>query len=189
MKRLIVWSAALIFIANASQAQFLAANGNVDEGSGIFAHLKSSGHKARTNTFTYTPPMVIQDQFYVDFGDVGKVVWSTDGPFDVASFSSNGIQQYAYYDYDNELVGVTHSARYDELPSKARATIEKEYADYAIEDIIYFKDNQANDADMYLFDQAFEDADNYFVALSKPGKTIIVKCDPEGNTEYFRTLH
>jgi hypothetical protein len=189
MKRLIVLSAALTIIASASQAQFLASNSPAGESAGIFSHLKTSRHKAEKKNFVYTPPAVVQDQFYVDFGDVGNVVWSIDGPYDVAGFVKDGIPQYAYYDYDNELVGVTHSARYDELPAKAKAAIEKEYGDYAVEDIVYFKDNQANDADMYLFDQAFEDADNYFVELSKPGKTIVVKCDPEGNTEFFRTLH
>lgn len=189
MKRLIVWSAALMLVANASQAQFLASNSNTGDGIGIISHHYSSGHKLASKKFAYTPPMIVQDQFYIDFGQVGNVVWSIDGPYDVASFTSNGVQQNAYYDYDNELVGVTHGARYDELPVKARAAIEKEYADYAVEDIIYFKDNQENDANMYLFNQSFDDADNYFVQLSKPGNTIVVKCDPEGNTEFFRTLH
>ncbi len=62
------------------------------------------------------------------------------------------------------------------------------YKDYTIGPVVFYDDNEANSTDMILYGEQFEDADNYFVELSKGTKKIVVQVSPEGVVYFFKQL-
>jgi len=62
------------------------------------------------------------------------------------------------------------------------------YPGYTIEKVVFFDDSEANDTDMFLFNQSFEDEDNYFPLLAKDSKKIILEVSPEGRVSFFQSL-
>ena len=74
------------------------------------------------------------------------------------------------------------------LPEKARDRIDKMYPGYTIEKVVFFDDNEANETDMLLYNESFEDQDNYFPLLVKDSKKIILKVSPEGEISFFQEL-
>jgi len=71
------------------------------------------------------------------------------------------------------------------LPQKARDHISKVYPGDTIEKVVFFDDNEANDTDMSLFNQSFEDEDNYFPLLINGSREIILKVSTEGDVSFF----
>lgn len=65
-----------------------------------------------------------KEQFYRDFGDA-PATWRRETPYDIATFTKDGVLQSAYYDADAQLVGTTFQKNYADLPTKAKETIEK----------------------------------------------------------------
>ena len=94
----------------------------------------------------------------------------------------------AYYDYNNELVGTSCFKTFADIPGNAQRKIRKEYGQYSIGAVVYFKDNEFNDSDMVLWNTPFESADEYFVELQKPHQNIIVQVNTEGNVSFFKQL-
>jgi hypothetical protein len=129
-----------------------------------------------------------KSQFYRDFGNVPVIQWKRTKNFDKATFIKDGEITSAFYDNSPDLVGTTTSKTFDDLPAAAQIRIEKSYAGYAVGDILFFDDNELNETDMVLYDQSFEDADNYFIELKKDNKKIVVKSDMQGNVSYFTKL-
>ena len=68
------------------------------------------------------------------------------------------------------------------------AEIKKKYPGYKVENVIFFDDNEANDTDMMLYGIQFEDADNYFVELSKNNQTLVVQVNPFGEVFFFKQV-
>ena len=127
---------------------------------------------------------VAKEQFYRDFGDV-SATWRRETPYDIATFTKDGVLQSAYYDADAQLVGTTLQKTYADLPAKAKETIAKKYKGYAADAVIYFDDNEYNDTDMILYGQQFDDEDNYFVELIKGTKKIVLKSNMAGDVSFF----
>src|SRR6185295_15504506 len=126
-------------------------------------------------------------EFSKDFPNAAAVTWNF-GAFVEASFLDNGVAKTAYYDDDDNLVGTTNEVDVTALPEKARDHIGKVYPGYTIERVVFFDDNEANDTDMSLFDQSFEDEDNYFPLLSNGSKQIILKVSPKGKVSFFENF-
>ena len=125
-----------------------------------------------------------KEQFYRDFGDT-PATWRRETPYDIATFTKDGVLQSAYYDADAQLVGTTFQKNYADLPTKAKETIEKKYKGYAVDAVIYFDDNEYNDTDMILYGQQFADEDNYFVELVKGTKKIVLRSNMAGDVSFF----
>ncbi|MDF2192429.1 hypothetical protein [Paraflavitalea sp. CAU 1676] len=129
-----------------------------------------------------------KEQFAIDFGVLPDVTWSRTKYFDEATFEKDGQTTTAYYDIMNNLVGTTAVKTFSDVPVAGQHYIQKKYKDYTIEKVILFDDNEANETDMLLFGEPFDDADNYFVELQKDNKQIIVRVDSSGSVFYFTTL-
>jgi hypothetical protein len=132
----------------------------------------------------WEPNRATEFHFSKDFSNAKNVSWSF-GKFVEATFLDNGVAKTAYYDESDNLVGTTTDVDVTALPEKARDHINKEYPGYSIEKVVFFDDNEANDTDMSLFNQSFEDEDNYFPLLVKGSKEIILKVSPEGDVSFF----
>jgi len=135
----------------------------------------------------WEPSRATRFDFLQDFPNAKFVTWSY-GQFVEASFIDNDVLKTAYYDEDNNLVGTTTDVDASALPEKARDHISKMYPGYTIEKVVFFDDNEANDTDMFLFNQSFEDEDNYFPLLVKGSKQIILEVSPEGKVSFFENL-
>jgi len=129
-----------------------------------------------------------KNNFYTDFGNIPNVQWRRDLNFDVASFSENGQKMEAFYDSDANLVGTTTIKTFADLPANAQSEIKSKYKDYSIGQVLFFDDNEWNETDMILYGSQFNDADNYFVELSKGNDKIVVRVDVPGYVYYFTKL-
>ena len=129
-----------------------------------------------------------KQQFNVDFGSVPNVHWRRSATFDEASYTQNGKKITAFYDSDNKLVGTCTIETLADVPAKGLAEIKTKYKDYTPRVVVFFKDNEANDTDMLLYGNQFDDADNYFVELTKGNQKIIVQVTPQASVSYFATL-
>lgn len=130
----------------------------------------------------------LKAEFYSDFGNVPVTQWERTANFDEVSFVKDAETFTAFYDTDTKLIGTSSEKTFADLPSKAQQEINKHYKDYTTEDVIFFDDNELNETDMILYNQQFDDADNYFVELKKDNKKIVLQVDVQGNVSYFSRL-
>lgn len=129
-----------------------------------------------------------KQSFTIDFGNIPVSQWKRTANFDEATFTKNGETKTAFYDADGKLVGTTSAKSFSDLPVKAQQYINKKYAGYTKAAVTLFDDNEFSESDMILYDQQFADADNYFVELKKPTKTIIVMSNMNGDISFFKQL-
>ncbi|MBO9571555.1 MAG: hypothetical protein J7497_05020 [Chitinophagaceae bacterium] len=129
-----------------------------------------------------------KQSFAEDFGNIPVSKWERTANFDEATFARNGETTKAFYDSDGELVGTTTVKTFHDIPVRAQQLINKKYPDYTKEAVILFDDNEFNETDMILYNQQFEDADNYFIELKKGDTTIIVMSDMNGDISYFQQM-
>jgi hypothetical protein len=126
--------------------------------------------------------------FNKDFNNVKNVTWKRTGDFDVATFTKNGKRMNAYFGMQSELIGTISNKTYADLPAEGRKEIADQYHDYAIGQVVYFKTYTPNDNFMVLYGTQIENADNYYVELTKGKERIVVRVNPLGNVSYFRKL-
>ena len=126
--------------------------------------------------------------FISDFGHISNVQWKRNAQFDEATFTKDGQQMTAYYDIYSNLVGTTENKFFTDIPTRAQKEIMEKYKEYSIGDVVFFDDNEANETDMVYDDLRFEDADNYFVTLTKDNKQIVLMVNTAGDVSYFKTL-
>lgn len=126
--------------------------------------------------------------FYSDFGNLPVAKWQRTENFDKATFTKDGQMMTAYYDYDAKLVGTVSNKTFADLPAKAQKSINEKYKDYSKGSVILFDDNEYNETEMILYNQQFEDADNYFIQLKKGNKEIIVQMDTSGDVSFFKQI-
>jgi hypothetical protein len=130
-----------------------------------------------------------KDSFIVDFGNIPNVMWKRSGNFDEARFTNkDGKSMTAYYDISGKLVGTTSVATFADLPAKGQQEIKNKYKDYTIGPVIFYDDNEQNETDMVLYAVQFDDADNYFVELTKGTNRIVVVVNMAGNVTFFKQL-
>lgn len=127
--------------------------------------------------------------FNFDFKGATNVQSKRVDTFDEFAFTaSDGKKMKAFYDYDNKLVGTTQVKTFADVPVKGQQQIKKEYKDYTIGQVVFFDDNEANSTDMMLYSVQFEDADNYFVELTKGTRRIVVQVNTEGSVFFLTEL-
>jgi hypothetical protein len=135
-----------------------------------------------------TVAVLSKNNFITDFADISNVVWKRTNNFDEATFTKDGQKLTAYYDYDSKLVGTTSEKTFADIPAKGQKEIKAKYKDFSIDKVIFFDDNEYNESDMLLWGSQFDDADNYFVVLSKAQNKLILRVDTEGNVSLFKKL-
>ena len=139
----------------------------------------------RKLAWLHTPSLFTKAAFQTDFPGATHITWTKGDYFTEASFNDNGTNKTAYYDQDNELVGITTTVAIADLPARSLNYIHKHYPGYAIEKVILFDDNEYNDTDMFLFATPFEDRDSYFAVLSNGAKKIILQAAMNGAISFF----
>jgi hypothetical protein len=128
---------------------------------------------------------IAKDNFARDFGNVPAIKWERTTFYDEVVFSKAGKDYRAFYDPQGNLVGTTSVASINELPANVQNELKTKYKDYTLGKIVFYDDNEANSTDMYLYGLQFEDADNYFIELTKGSKRIVLQATPEGALFFF----
>lgn len=186
MKKMLIISVAAIFQAASSSAQTasrvlendIVKNSNEQES--VTERIKPDD---KTNIASFQTRV----QFNCDFGNMDNVQWGRIGNFEKATFMKGGHLHTAYYDFESNLVGTTTQKEFTDLPVYQQQMINKNYGDYQIKEVLFFEDNEANDTDMFLYGQGFDDADNYFVVLQKDQQEIVLQANRNG-VSFFKSL-
>ena len=126
--------------------------------------------------------------FYGDFGNIPRTEWKRTTNYDKVTFTKDGQVMKAFYDADAKLVGTVSDKTFDDLPAKAQQYINEKYKDYSRGSVILFDDNKVNETDMIMYNQQFEDADNYFVEMKKGDKEIVLQVNMVGDVFFFEQL-
>lgn len=135
-----------------------------------------------------------RSQFRKDYGNFPDERWQRTANFDKVDFTKDGMSMTAYYDGDadnmgnSNLVGVMTVKSFYDLPEKAKVTIDNKYGTYDRGKVLFFEDNVNNDVEMVMYGHQLEDADNYYMEMSKNGKNIVLKISKDGNVEYFSDM-
>ncbi len=127
-------------------------------------------------------------QFYADFGALPIVETGTIPGFDKVTFLKDGKEKTAYYDNNYDLVGTIEVRLFEDLPGDAQDYINRRFNDFTVKAVRFYDDNEANDTNMYLYDQQFADEDSYFVELEKDSKTVLLHVTLNGTVYYFSQL-
>jgi hypothetical protein len=129
-----------------------------------------------------------KDSFYADFGQAPDARWTRGPQFDEVIFTKDGQKLTAYYDDNFMLVGTTADKKFADVPAKAQKEIQKQFKGYAIGAVVEYKDNENNDTNMLLYGTQFDDADHYFVTVSKGKEADVLKVKTDGQISFFSTL-
>jgi len=189
MKNVIIIGSMLVFTAANSFAQDELA---YNDATHFTSHKLSKAQKEENRAnkkekAAIEPNYTTAQNFLADFPGATNVSWKKIG-FEEATFTLNGKEMKAFYDYNGMLIGTTSAANYFDMPEIARKYIEKHYKDYTTQQVILFDDNEYNDTDMMLYGNQFEDEDNYFVELSNNNKKIVLQVNMEGLVTFFKDL-
>jgi len=128
------------------------------------------------------------DQFDTDFGKVQNVVWKRSANFDEVTFTKDERKLTAFYDSDSKLVGTTEAKTFADVPANGQKEIKTKFREYSVGQVVLFDDNEANDTDMVLYGSQFDDADKYFVELTKGASKIVVEVSTNGAVSFFKKL-
>jgi hypothetical protein len=193
MKKLaMLFSASCIFTAFTNAQPDAVTNNkalsNLHQQASALKKEKSNDHKKTTAINNNQMSSILKEAFNNNFGNVPITQWERTVNFDEVSFSKDGQAFTAFYDNSTKLIGTTAEKTFTDLPSKAQLAINKRYRDYNVGDILFFDDNELNETDMVLYNQPFEDADNYFVELKKGNRKIVVEVNMKGDVSYFTRL-
>jgi hypothetical protein len=129
-----------------------------------------------------------KDNFAKDFGNLPNVQWKRVNTYDEATFTKDGKEMKAFYDFDAKLVGTTTHITFADVPATGQKEIKKQYKDYTVESVVFFDDNEASSTDMILYGTQFEDSDNYFVELAKGNNKIVLQVNSSGDVFFFKQL-
>jgi hypothetical protein len=86
----------------------------------------------------------------------------------------------AFYNNDNEFVGVTQQADYKAIPFKAQKEIAEKYKGYTVNSVIILQSNTDIREDI--------DPTAYFVDLKNDKSEILVRVTQSATTEFFQQV-
>ncbi len=123
------------------------------------------------------------DQFKANFPQAKNVSWTITDNYNEADFSLDGYCMAAFFDSEDNLVGVGQLISYEQLPKKAIENIGRHYGGYSIQKVIRYQDCQSAN-ELNLYGSSFENKE-YFAFLKNPNKLLVLKIAPQGNVSYF----
>jgi opacity protein-like surface antigen len=102
----------------------------------------------------------IRTNFDADFNKASEVTWTVRKDFVKASFTSEGENMQAFYNYEGSLIGTSRDLTVEALPKKAKKLLSDKYAGYAVKEVILFSN---------------KDEDAYYVSAENDKHKIILK--------------
>jgi hypothetical protein len=189
----IVLACAIPVITN-SQSASIALNNEKKEIKLEEKEVRSKHRELRREDRAYEKEQVsyaTRNNFAGDFPGAQNVLFTAGKFFEEASYTLNGARYTAYYDNQSMLVGTTTEKQFTDLPADGQKDITRHLLNkgYSVDKVILFDDNEANDTDMWIYDQPFQDEDVYFVILEKAGKQSVVEINSSGFTYLNVPIH
>lgn len=189
MKHVLIIGSVLVFTATTAFSQELI---SLNEPISFSGHKVSKEQREENRTIrreknAITPNYTTDQQFQIDFPNASNVSWKKNG-YEEATFTVQGKEMKAFYDYDHELIGTTTAVDYNTIPLAARKYIQRHFGSYTPQQVIMFDDNEYNQSDMILYGNPFEDEDSYFIELSNNNKTIVLQTNMEGLVSFFKDI-
>lgn len=193
MKKLLMFSMATLFLTTAIDAQTREASikrdiASLNRKEEIIKKEKKNDRKALRKLEGKEVSYQAKQAFETDFGNMPVTRWRRTINFDEATFTKGGQTMTAFYDADAKLVGTTSHKTFSDIPSNAQKFINTKYKGYSKTAVVFFDDNEANETDMMMYGNQFNDADNYFVELKKDNNEIIVEVNMSGDVSFFKLL-
>ena len=108
--------------------------------------------------------------FMKEFHKASDVIWSSNSNYIMASFEIDNQIQYAYYDYQGNLVGVVHHILTSSLPADLSEYIHKNYSGYWVSE---------------LFQVSSDQGDAYYIQLKNADETIVLTTEGTGNWHLY----
>jgi hypothetical protein len=108
--------------------------------------------------------------FMKDFHNASDVIWSANSNYIMAAFEIDNQTQYAYYDYQGNLVGVVHHILSSSLPADLSKDIKKQYSNYWVSE---------------LFQVSSEQGDAYYIQLKNADETIVLSTEGTGSWHLY----
>jgi hypothetical protein len=97
--------------------------------------------------------------FQKDFHNASEVRWTANSMYVMATFKLDNQIQYAYYDYQGNLVGLVHHILTSSLPDDLSGDIKKHYSDYWVSE---------------LFQVTSEQGSFYYIQLKNADETLVL---------------
>lgn len=116
-----------------------------------------------TVSFAKNPKLVnnkVLNAFSTEFASATDVDWSVNSQFVQASFNLDGKKINAFYSFNGDMIGTSHTATLDLLPQRVQNTIAKKYAGYTIGEIMHFENS---------------DEKAYYISAENDHKTLVLK--------------
>ncbi len=107
--------------------------------------------------------------FQKDFHNASDVRWTANNIYVMASFQLDNKVQYAYYDYQGNLIGVVHHILTSSLPENLSREIKKHFADYWVSE---------------LFQVSSDQGSFYYIQLKNADETVVLTT--EGTDSWHR---
>jgi hypothetical protein len=120
---------------------------------------------------------IVNSKFGNDFSGAENVTWKVTSKFQKATFTIDGVKKAAFYNQRGELMGVTETVQFKELPAKAKKEIGLKYAGYFANEVIKFDNG----------DNAF-DSTAYFVDLKNEKEEVLVRVTPSAGVYFFQQV-
>ena len=108
--------------------------------------------------------------FMKDFHKASDVIWSSNSNYIMAAFEMDNQTQYAYYDFQGNLVGVVHHILTSSLPADLSSDIKKNYSNYWVSE---------------LFQVSSEQGDAYYIQLKNGDETIVLSTEGTGSWHLY----
>ncbi|PZP46844.1 MAG: hypothetical protein DI598_11715 [Pseudopedobacter saltans] len=97
-----------------------------------------------------------------------KMVWSTSGNFNVASFTKEGYKMKAFFDEQGSLVSTTRMLKNrNELPKVALDKLDKDYAGWGMTDLI---EEKGMDKELVYYARVTDGYDALILKITSKGK-------------------
>ena len=107
--------------------------------------------------------------FQKDFHQASEVSWAETNNYILATFVMDKEIQYAYYDFQGNLIGLVHNILTSSLPVCLQKSIKKHYANYWVSE---------------LFKVTNEEGVYYYIQLKNADETIVLST--EGTNSWHR---
>ena len=107
--------------------------------------------------------------FHKDFRNASEVKWTANSMYVMAAFKLDNKTQYAYYDYQGNLIGVVHHILTSSLPEDLSRDIKKHFSNYWVSE---------------LFQVTSEQSSFYYIQLKNADETVVLTT--EGTDSWHR---
>ena len=120
----------------------------------------------------------VVNEFNADFKGAKNPVWTATSNCQKVTFTINGEQKTAFYDFTGKYMGLTQNITIQDIPYYAQEDIDADYKGYSVGQVFKYESNGSADQPRIT----------YFVDLKKGNSEVILKVLPNEKPELFKTV-